>query len=34
MQNQGIFGVFEEESDIEKVVSIIDEINGNAERVG
>src|SRR5690606_17882494 len=34
MHDQGIFGVFEDEEQIFKVISIIDGINGNAERAG
>ncbi|CAN5289938.1 hypothetical protein BH23BAC2_BH23BAC2_22410 [soil metagenome] len=34
MHDQGIFGVFEDEGQVFKVISIIDGINGNAERVG
>ncbi|MDF2456214.1 MAG: Type site-specific deoxyribonuclease [Cytophagaceae bacterium] len=32
--DQGIFGVFEDEAQVEKVISIIDRINENAELVG
>jgi hypothetical protein len=34
MHDQGIFGVFEDEGQVFKVISIIDGINGNAERAG
>jgi type I restriction enzyme, R subunit len=34
MHDQGIFGIFEDETQITKVISIIDKINGNAEMVG
>lgn len=34
MHDQGIFGVFEDEAQVMKVISIIDGINGNAEKAG
>ncbi len=34
LHDQGIFGIFKDDAQVTKVIAIIDEINGNAERAG